>query len=251
MHLPGQASEKIQELCAIGQEQLFRTEYLAAERTLEQADGAATAAEDWDALARLYMPLQEARRQRRQWCGDGAFVTHTLQGPSDPPLNAAKIAEEFPRGQIIAAGHATIEPALALRKIAAAQQLYLDVPLCATYQIGDGVAVLFVPTADVALPHEGVETIDELLQQSPPHSVLLPSHHLPPSQPHGDARTFDFIMDVWESLHRPFLAMAQGTADLRMKLAGFRKTIEVDYACELAHQQFSQTCRELARLGRR
>jgi hypothetical protein len=197
------------------------------------------------------MPLQEARRQRRQWCGDGAFVTHTLQGPTNQPLNAAKIAEEFPRGQIIAAGHATIEPALALRKIAADRQLYLDVPLAATYRIGNGIAVLFVPTPDVALPHGDVETIDELLQQSPPHSVLLPAPHLPRTQERGDARTFDFVMDLWESLHRPFLAMAQATTNPRQRLAAFRRTIEVDYACELAHQQFSETCHELARHGRR
>ena len=37
-----------------------------AEQLLMQAEHDAMHAADWDTLARLYMPLQEARRQRRQ-----------------------------------------------------------------------------------------------------------------------------------------------------------------------------------------
>lgn len=247
MQPPAAIARSVQELSALGQDQLLRTEYLAAERTLAEAAASAWAAEEWDALARLYMPLQEARRQRRQWSGDGAFVTDILQRAGDPPIDAAAIADRYPRGQLIVAGHASVFPALALRQIAAERGLYLDVPLAATYTIGGGLAVLFVPTADVELPHEGVDSIDELLQLSPPHSILLSAHQLPPTQSHGDARSFDYVMDLWESLHRPFLAAAQATTDPRQRLIGFARTIEVDYACELAHQQFSQTCRELSR----
>ena len=43
---------------------------------------------DWDTLARLYMPLQEARRQRRQRCGEGT-VALDLAGPIPyPALNS-------------------------------------------------------------------------------------------------------------------------------------------------------------------
>src|SRR5476651_2360561 len=64
-------SGQIQSLCQLGQEQLTRMEYLEAERTLAAAEKPAWDVRDFDALARLYMPLQEARRQRRQRCGEG------------------------------------------------------------------------------------------------------------------------------------------------------------------------------------
>ena len=61
----------LQALCDRGQTLLERMEYLAAEAVLVEADHLATTRGDFDTLARLYMPLQEARRQRRQRCGEG------------------------------------------------------------------------------------------------------------------------------------------------------------------------------------
>src|SRR5438552_3365286 len=61
----------LQSLCELGQHELERMEYLAAEATLVKAEALALAQGDFDTLGRLYMPLQEARRQRRQRCGEG------------------------------------------------------------------------------------------------------------------------------------------------------------------------------------
>ena len=55
----------LQSLCDLGQSQLMQMEYLAAEKTLVEADRLATKLEDLDTLGRLYMPLQEARNSGR------------------------------------------------------------------------------------------------------------------------------------------------------------------------------------------
>ena len=72
----------LQSLCELGQEQLIRMEYLAAERTLVEAEEIARRERDFDTLGRLYMPLQETRRQRRQRCGEGIVRLDLIaQGP--------------------------------------------------------------------------------------------------------------------------------------------------------------------------
>ena len=74
----------VQALCEQGQQLLMETRYWDAERALAQAERIAWEARDWDTLARLYMPLQEARRQRRQRCGEGVIALDLLaEGASD------------------------------------------------------------------------------------------------------------------------------------------------------------------------
>src|SRR5438105_454775 len=102
----------LQSLCEVGQERLMRMEYLAAEDSLAQAEQLALAARDFDTLARLYMPLQEARRQRRQRCGEGVVRLDLIaNGPSDQP-DPDRIIAEIPHGQLLIAGWGSIEPAL-------------------------------------------------------------------------------------------------------------------------------------------
>ena len=80
-------AEQLQEQCELGQAQLMRMEYLQAEATLAAAERVAWAQRDWDALSRLYMPLQETRRQKRQRCGDG--IVDPQEECDDANLDAA------------------------------------------------------------------------------------------------------------------------------------------------------------------
>ena len=57
-------------------------------------------------------------------------------------------------------------------------------------------------------------------------------------------------MDLWEQLHRPFLAMAEACTDPVMRISAYRDAIAVDYACEIAHQHLSDTAHQLARAKR-
>src|SRR5438309_5263992 len=115
----------LQSLCELGQQQLERMEYLAAEATLIDAESLASAINDFDTLARLYMPLQEARRQRRQRCGEGTVCLDLLsQGPDDR-IDGRRIVENFSHGQLLVAGWCTIEPAVAVRNLQREHKLYV------------------------------------------------------------------------------------------------------------------------------
>src|SRR5438105_2361609 len=107
--------DELQEQCELGQQQLMRMEYLEAEATLVAAEKAALSLEDWDALARLYMPLQETRRQRRQRCGEGTvWLDVAANGPGDSFVPGA-FAASYPQGQFLVAGWGTMDWAVRLR----------------------------------------------------------------------------------------------------------------------------------------
>jgi hypothetical protein len=231
---------EIQQACQLGNDQLIRMEYLAAERTLAAAEEAAWEAGDFDSLARLYMPLQEARRQRRQRCGEGVVRLDLAQMRPGDPLNAAEIIGKFPQGQLLLAGWGSIQPAIEARRIAAERGLYVEIFLAAVYPAGAGRVIAIVPTEDVALPAAVEMDIDTLLRRLPAHCIVMPQSEL-------GQRAAPQVMSLWERLHAPFLAAADSATDLRRKIDGYRRTIRVDYACELAHQKLSDTARELAR----
>src|SRR5215204_6461416 len=104
------AALPLQDLCELGSEQLFQTKYLEAEATLARAEAQAWAARDWDTLARLYMPLQEARRQRRQRCGEGVVALDLIATGPEDAIDGRRIVENFPHGQLLVAGWGNIQP---------------------------------------------------------------------------------------------------------------------------------------------
>jgi hypothetical protein len=229
----------IQALCEIGQEKLMAMEYLQAERTLAQAEELALAQNDFDALSRLYMPLQEARRQKRQRCGEGTIRLDLIAKSPQDKISPQKIAEQFPQGQLLIAGWCTIQPAIELRKLQTARQQYAETLLAAAYPIESSRLIVIVPTEEIALPAPEPMTLDRLLKLLPPHSLTYPADQLPhPS--------YSEVMNIWEQLHRPFLAAADSERDAMRKIHAYRKTIKVDYACELAHQNLSNVAKQLA-----
>jgi hypothetical protein len=237
----------VNELAEMGSEQLFRMQYLDAIETLEQAEAIAWENRNWDLLSRLYMPLQEARRQCRQRCGEGTvkldiFAT-SLGDPPDPKI----VATQLPHGQVLVAGWGSIEPAVKLRQIIRERKLYLETFLAAVYPVGSGRAVVIVPTANVILPEPLPRSIDQLIALLPPHSIVKADREIPSGARPGSAETYAMTMDLWERLHAPFLAAADQTADPVQRIAAYRATIGVDYACELAHQKLSAVAHELSR----
>src|SRR6188768_1437288 len=91
-------TDNLQDLCEQGQERLMATDYWGAERLLAKAERLAWDAQDFDTLARLYMPLQEARRQRRQRCGEGLVVLDLLSEGPDDHVDGRRIIENYPHG---------------------------------------------------------------------------------------------------------------------------------------------------------
>jgi hypothetical protein len=245
--------EALQELCEAGSERLIRMDYLGAEAALAEAERHAWAARDWDTLARLYMPLQEARRQRRQRCGEGVVALDLLaQGPDDH-VDGRHVVKNFPHGQLLVAGWGSIEPAVQVRKCQAEHGLFVETFLAAVYPVsgGTGRAVVIVPTEDAALPEpQPGRPVEELIPKLPNHSLVNDASALPRGQRRGDTGTYAEVMALWERLHAAFLAEADARAEPVRKMEGYRTTIRVDYACELAHQKLSDVARQLGRDAR-
>jgi hypothetical protein len=247
----------LQARCELGQQQLMRTEYLEAEKTLASAEAEAWAARDWDTLSRLYMPLQEARRQIRQRCGEGIVCLDLIAAGQEDEISGQRIVANFPHGQLLVAGWGTIQPALDVRRLQREHDLYVETFLAAVYPIGAGVgsdagarAVVIAPTEDVALPDVHPATIDDLVRKLPAHCIVMSTAELPSGSRRGTTQTYAEVMALWERLHAPFLAAADMQVNPLQKIDGYRKTLEVDYACELAHQKLSDTAHALFR-GRR
>lgn len=225
----------------------MRMEYLQAEATLERAERIAWERKDFDTLSRLYMPLQETRRQRRQRCGEGIVALNLIaQGPTDA-LDGRRVIENYPHGQLLVAGWESIAPSLKVRELQQQHQLFVETFLAAVYPIGAGCAVVIVPLAETPPPDRHPATIDDLIRLAPPHSLIYNADELPKGTRKGDWHTYAEVMAMWERLHTPFLAAADMQVDPIQKMEGYRKTIRVDYACELAHQKLSDVAKSLSR----
>jgi hypothetical protein len=246
--------QALQELCETGQEKLMAMDYLGAEAALAGAERHAWAARDWDTLARLYMPLQEARRQRRQRCGEGLVVLDLLAEGPDDRVDGRRIIENFPHGQLLVAGWGSIKPARQMRALQPEHGLFVETFLGAVYPVGNQSprrAVVIVPLDDADLPEPGrADSLDALMASLPVNSLVRWADELPRGSRRGTTETYAEVMGMWERLHAPFLTAADAEVDPVSKMEGYRRTIRVDYACELAHQKLSNVARELGRRAR-
>jgi hypothetical protein len=232
----------LQELCERGQAELMRTEYLPAAVTLGEAEARAWATGDFDTLSRLYLPLQEAHRQIRQRCGEGAVRMRCFN------QNARDILASTDRGLLLVAGSANIGPAVELRRLATERSLYVQTFLGALYPTSDaGQVVVIVPQVDGRLPSLEDQSVAELKSALPPHSLVVAESELPMDVPKGTAESFAAVMDLWERLHQPFLLDAAHEPDPIRRMQKYRDTLKVDPACELAHQFLADIARNLAR----
>jgi hypothetical protein len=197
------------------------------------------------------MPLQEARRQRRQRCGEGIVALDLIAaGPADA-LDGRRVVQNYPHGQLLVAGWGTLAPALEVRRLQVEHALYVETFLAAAYPIGDGRVIVIAPTDDVALPDQRPDSVDHLIQRLPPHCIVLGQDELPKGVRRGTWQTYAEVMGMWERLHAPFLAAGDAEVDPIRKIEAYRRAIRVDYACELAHQKLSQVAHEIAREQRR
>jgi hypothetical protein len=225
----------------------MRMEYLDAEETLCRAESIAREQRDFDTLGRLYMPLQETRRQRRQRCGEGIVCLDLIAQNANDHVDGKRIVENYPHGQLLVAGWGSIEPALKIRELQKTHKLYVETFLAAAYPVGDARAIAIVPTDGVKLPDPTPRSIDELLKLLPSNSMVLHENELPKGAQKGTWQTYARVSEMWERLHAPFLGQADMMHDPMQKIEGYRKTIAVDYACELAHQKLADVARVIAR----
>ncbi len=239
--------DSLQDLCEQGQRQLSAMHYLQAEKTLAAAEAIAWESCDWDALSRLYMPLQETRRQRRQRCGEGLICLDLLARHPDHSIEPEVVLHSYPHGQLLIAGWGSVEAANSLRRLADERQLYVETFLAAAYPVDGETMVAIVPIADARLPEPTPRAMVDWLGLLPAHSVTLAASALPARSTQGSPATYANVMGLWERLHLPFLQEADALPVSPEKVAAYRHCIAVDYACEKAHQHLSDIARQLAR----
>ena len=145
------------------------------------------------------------------------------------------------------AGWRSIEPALAVRKLQREHMLYVETFLAAVVPIGSGKVVVILPTDEVTLPAGEFRSVDDLIKRLPAHCIVLAENELPQELRKGNTKTYAEVMALWERLHAPFLAAADMQVDPIRKIESYRRTIRVDYACELAHQKASSAARDCKR----
>ncbi len=245
-------SIRLQELCELGQEALVRTDYLRAESLLVEADALATMLLDFDTLSRLYMPLQEARRQRRQRCGEGVVRLDLIAQSAAEPFDAEQIVAKYPHGQLLVAAWKSIEPALHIRSLQRERNLFVETFLGIALPISNGppIVVIIPEALDARLIPNDTETmsIAQVIGRLPYNSQVYRFDELPAGERRGTTQTYAEIMAMWEQLSRPFLKAGDYANDLQTKINTYRRAIEVDYACELAHQNLSAAAAKLSKL---
>ncbi len=211
----------------------MQTLYLEAADTLAQAEQIAWETRSFDTLSRLYLPLQEARRQIRQRCGEGAVRMHLIARSPNETIDPHAVLEDCPFGQLLIAGWETPQPAAAVRRLARDRRLFVETFLASAHLSPAGQLRVKL------LPFEDWPVANDCL-------TLLPEN-LPADAAKGNAQTFAAVMDLWESLHRPFLIAAAEQPDPVARMQGYRTTLRIDPACELAHQFLADIARSLAR----
>src|SRR5688500_6275219 len=184
----------LQAMCELGQQQLMRTEYLESEATLAAAEVEAWGRRDFDTLARLYMPLQEARRQRRQRCGEGVVCLDLVATGANDHVDGRRVVENYPHGQLLVAGWQSLEPAMALRQLARQHELYVETFLAAVFPMGAGRVVVIAPTEDVGLPKADFRSVEELVGKLPAHCIVLGIDELPKGIRKGTTNTYAEVM---------------------------------------------------------
>ena len=172
------------------------------------------------------------------------------QGPHDA-IDGRRVIENFPHGQLLVAGWRSIAPALEVRRLAAEHSLYVETFLGAVYPVGSArVAVVIAPLEDTVLPDRDFHAPEELTAALPANCLVIGEDEIQRGHRKGTPQTFGEVMAMWERLHGPFLADADGQDDPLRQIEGYRLTTRVDYACELAHQKLSDRAHEMARLAR-
>ena len=227
--------------------------YLEAEATLVAAEKIAWDRRDFDTLARgCTCPLQGSLRppSADSRCGEGMICLDLLARGPDDHLDGEKIVEYFPHGQILVAGWDRSSQRRACPRFAKAREACMWRHFCRGLSDAIRQRIVIVPLPEVRLPGAaGAERGCACWRNCRAQCVIMSESELPHGEhARGNTETYGRVMALWEKLHTPFLAARPDMqVDPIQKIEGYRKTIRVDYACELAHQKLADVARNLGR----
>jgi len=242
--------EQIDSLMETATRALMDTDYAQCERRCLEALGLAKAQQAWDVYARVVLPLQEARRQRRMTAAEGRLRlgSASLEGGPEAWLS------EMPGGGcvVLTRPHGQ-DDAAKLHELALERELPIEV-LWADNDVDAGVWTVrsFVEPA-LAVDRAGPAEHWRDRWIAPGQS--LPS--APPEQSNGDSpggsdpvvqsseTPADWIMDAMEALGDRALASLTDTEDPRQRLSRLEACITAAPDHEILHQELAATARQL------
>ena len=225
----------IDQLMRRASDELARMDYLACERTCRQALAAARLEGNFEDYARILLPLQEARRQRRLTAAEGVIRLGSTSLEGEPPqwlatLGAGCIMLSHPHGA---------EHARALLALARERQLHLEVLWVDSPADDDRWTVRSFDGPDVRCEVD-----------APPRTWR--DRWLKPGEVLGGQGEVELDPSGWflaasESLGDTALEHGKAARDLPTRLARLEACLQVVTDHELLHQALAETARRAAR----
>jgi hypothetical protein len=228
----------------LGQQHLAAGRYVSARRALESAEAIAWRQRDSQSLARLYLPLLEARRQIRYHAAEGTLV---IINPATPPYEQQKQLRHFltaPAGTILlpctAATrspryHAACLFAGSIQYASRRTGRWLEALLLLTHHDQARIAPLADPTFAAGLPVAITDDPSNVIGPSTDKNLTVP---LPPTGIYTRGPLHALLRESlliapealalkWQHRHPP-----GKTNDPWEELAWLRLALRIDPACE-------------------
>jgi len=238
--MPDAVTPDIDQLMQSASQALAVMDYLHCEQQCEQALDLARQRRLWDAYARVLLPLQEVRRQRRMIAAEGMIRlgSASLEGP------ARNVLETLKDGGCLVLTHPhSAEDAEALLEIARSKQQHIE--LLWAEEGGDAERWLlrtFIGQdlkVSVDAPPQAWQdrwfTPQEVLQATGESQAGV----------NRSSNPADWFMDASESLGDAGLALADEINDLGLRLQLLEDCVMGVPDHELLHQRLAQTARAL------
>jgi len=231
---------------------LMAMDYPRCERQCLEALELARQQRNWDIYARVVLPLQEARRQRRMTAAEGHRRLGTASLEGNPTAWLAQMPEG---GCLVLTEPHRREQARELSDLAAAQGravevLWADNPMDAPrWQISsltDSELSVIRPAPPEAWRDRWIEP-----GQSLPAAPPVPGSQDATGQSTGgvqnSATPTDWVMDAMEALGDQALASLTATEDTGDRLAQLEACVIAAPDHEILHQRLAETARQLHR----
>lgn len=243
----------MERLWDIGQQHLAAGHYVAAARDLEAAEGLAWRRRDPTSLARIYLPLMEARRQIRQNAVEGPLLLAATDTPHT--LNAAlRDLTSRDAGTLVINCRDACKAAGSVRYAARRNLACLEALIAIAHAGQYRLCSLGDPHFAAGLPLRFTHNPADLVQPQDKHDqpeIPLPpwGRHDPGTPQHAQAR--ESLLVAWEALgmgwrDRHLPPPGKPKADWHT-IALLRLALRIDPACEGIMQELIRTAEALAR----
>jgi len=234
---------KIDALMEKASRELAAGDYFAAERSCVAALDKAFIAGDYDRMARIVLPLQEARRQKRDLAYDAALTSGVYLVTGDVPTG-----RHLKPGCYLVAPPRVGVDGRALREAADRK----GVPVI--------VVVREPTTRDGLWPVVALGPVTIRAKVAPPRSAGRSRKHAEPKQTNGAAVVFDvtqeplptpqWMLEANEALGDAAIESVPPDAAPEARVEAFMDRLRAHPDHEKLHQRLAEACRESAQLAR-